>query len=113
MLFLTSEDQKKLYTESIFLLFSSSGQPFLFQVGLGSQMERAITLNRELSEHGFAEVLTDKMTTCLKQATRLAQSGICVSISSPQDVKGMFAETTTDSHTPEAVCQERNKNLVG
>ncbi|XP_028400510.1 probable E3 ubiquitin-protein ligase HECTD4 [Dendronephthya gigantea] len=94
-------------------VLSSSGQPFLFQVGLGSQMERAITLNRELTEHGFAEVLTDKMSTCLKQATRLAQSGICVSISSSQDVKGLYAETTGESHPPETVCQERNKNLVG
>ena len=76
-------------------------------------MERAITLNRELSEQGFAEVLTEKMTTCLKQATRLAQSGICVSISSPQNVKGKCTETTTDSHSPDAVCHERNKNLVG
>ena len=92
---------------------SSSGQPYLFQVGLGSQMERAISLNRELTEQGFAEVLTDKMTTCLKQATRLAQSGICVSISSPQDMKGISAQSTTDSQTPEAVCHERNKNLVG
>ena len=76
-------------------------------------MERAITLNRELSEQGFAEVLTDKMTTCLKQATRLALSGICVSISSPQDVKGLSAESSTESQTAEIVCHERNKNLVG
>lgn len=74
-------------------------------------MDRAITLNRELTEQGFAEVLTDKMTMCLKQATRLAQSGICVSISSPQDVKGRFAESATESQSPETICQERNKNL--
>lgn len=100
------------FSDFFFVFCSSSGQPFLFQVGLGSQMERAINLNRVLTERGLAEVLTGNMSTCLKQATRLAQSGICVSLSAPHEVKGMLAETTaTEGQTSEAACYERNKNL--
>lgn len=93
--------------------FSTNGTPFIFRVGQGSEMERAIKLDRELTEYGRGVLLTDTLSVCLKKAAQWAQTGLVVSVG-PVDLleEGSEGEKSVEgSGDPEIVCKARNSRL--
>lgn len=76
-------------------------------------MERAIKLDRELTEYGRGVLLTDTLSVCLKKAAQWAQTGLVVSVG-PVDLleEGSEGEKSVEgSGDPESVCKARNSRL--
>ena len=76
-------------------------------------MERAIKLDRELTEYGRGVLLTDTLSVCLKKAAQWAQTGLVVSVG-PVDLleEGSEVEKSVEgSGDPESVCKARNSRL--
>ena len=102
-----------LKISTFFFFFSTNGTPFIFRVGQGSEMERAIKLDRELTEYGRGVLLTDTLSACLKKAAQWAQTGLVVSVG-PVDLleEGSEGEKSVEgSGDPEIVCKARNSRL--
>lgn len=89
------------------------GAPFIFVIGQGSDMEQAARIDQELTDHGYAEVQTDRLAACIRKAHELAQSGLVVSIGPT----GQLADDVNSSHTEEKqqdplnLCKLRNSKL--
>ena len=93
--------------------FSTSGTPFIFRVGQGSEMERAVKLDQELTEYGRGVLLTDTLSVCLKKAAQWAQTGLVVSIGPVGLLEGGADgdKSAEGSGDPEIVCKARNSRL--
>ncbi|XP_077866440.1 putative E3 ubiquitin-protein ligase HECTD4 [Saccoglossus kowalevskii] len=103
------EDQSS--HEVIQPLLSSDGRPF--RLGSGANMEKVVRMDREMTKHNRAEVITDDAVTSFRRAAKWAQSGLVVSTGPP-------IETSTQDNggrdkkkiTSEAVCREKNAELA-
>lgn len=76
-------------------------------------MERAIKLDRELTEYGRGVLLTDTMSVCLKKAAQWAQTGLVVSVGPVGllDGGGDEEKSREGSGDPESVCKARNSRM--
>lgn len=77
-------------------------------------MERAVKLDRELTEYGRGVLLTDTLSVCLKKAAQWAQTGLVLSVGPAGQlnlgvVGGKSLEISSD---PESVCKSRNSRLT-
>ena len=70
-------------------------------------MERAIKMDRDLSQYGKAEVLSDRLSSCLKKATGLARTGLVLSVGRQE--KELNESPNND---PQAICKQRNQQLT-
>ena len=96
----------------VFFFYSTNGTSFIFRVGQGSEMERAVQLDRELTRHGRGVLQTASLDACLKKATYWAQKGLVVSVGP----FGLFSdgerkETPQGHGDPESVCKALNCRL--
>ncbi|XP_068681108.1 probable E3 ubiquitin-protein ligase HECTD4 isoform X3 [Montipora foliosa] len=95
-------------------VLSTNGTPFIFRVGQGSEMERAIRLDQELTEYGRGVLLTDTRSMCLKIAAQWAQTGLVLSVGPggllDEDV--VADKSVEASEDPEFVCKARNSRLT-
>lgn len=89
---------------------STDGTPFIFRIGQGSEMERAIKMDRDLSQYGKAEVLSDKLSSCLKKATGLARTGLVLSVGPVGRQEKELNESPNND--PQAICKQRNQQLT-
>jgi hypothetical protein len=87
------------------------GQRFIFRVGLGTEIDRAVRLDHELTENNKAVVMTDVLSACVTKASILAAMGLVTSVlpayhqqQDPVDDKGMG--------TSDNVCSVRNRKLA-
>lgn len=98
---------------SVLFFPSISATPFIFRVGQGSEMERAVKLDRELTEYGRGVLLTDTLSACLKKAAQWAQTGLVLSVGPAGQLNlGVVGEKSLDtSSDPESVCKSRNSRL--
>ena len=76
-------------------------------------MERAIKLDRELTEYGRGVLLTDSLPVCLKKAAHWAQTGLVVSVGPVGLLEGdgEGGKLPEGSGDPESVCKARNSRL--
>lgn len=76
-------------------------------------MERAIKLDRELTEYGRGVLLTDTLSACLRKAVHWAQTGLVVSVGPVGLLEGdgEGRKQTEGSGDPESVCKARNSRL--
>ena len=76
-------------------------------------MERAIKLDRELTEYGRGVLLTDTPSACIKKAVYWAQTGLVVSVGPVGLLEGdgEGGKSTDGSGDPESVCKARNSRL--
>ena len=76
-------------------------------------MERAVKLDRELTEYGRGLLLTDTLSACLKKAAQWAQTGLVLSVGPAGQLNlGVVGEKSLDtSSDPESVCKSRNSRL--
>ena len=77
-------------------------------------MERAIKLDRELTEYGRGVLLTESGSVCLKKAAQWAQTGLVLSVG-PVDLlgEGFVGDTRIEAlGDPESVCKLRNSHLT-
>lgn len=95
------------------ILCSMNGTPFIFRVGQGSEMERAVKLDRELTEYGRGVLLTDTLSVCLRKAAQWAQTGLVLSVGSVGLLEGGAdgEKKVEASGDPDAVCKARNSRL--
>lgn len=86
---------------------------FFFVVGHGSELERAVKLDQELTEYGQGVLLTDTLSECLKKAAEWAQKGLVVSIGPAALAEGDGGQGIHlgGSGDPERVCKARNSRL--
>ena len=76
-------------------------------------MERAVKLDRELTEYGRGVLLTDTLSACLKKAAEWAQTGLVLSVGPVDqlDWGGDGKKLAEGSGDPESVCKARNSRL--
>lgn len=76
-------------------------------------MERAIKLDRELTEYGRGVLLTNTLAVCLKKAAHWAQTGLVVSVGPVGLLEGdgEGRKLPEGSGDPESVCKARNSRL--
>ena len=76
-------------------------------------MERAIKLDRELTEYGRGVLLTDTLSVCLKKAAQWAQTGLVLSVGPVGLLEGGGdgKKSVERSGDPESVCKARNSRL--
>lgn len=77
-------------------------------------MERAVKLDRELTEYGRGVLLTDTVSVCLKKAAQWAQTGLVLSVGPVGQLNlGVVGEKSLEmSSDPESVCKLRNSHLT-
>ncbi|PFX24720.1 putative E3 ubiquitin-protein ligase HECTD4 [Stylophora pistillata] len=92
---------------------STSSMGFIFIVGQGSELERAVKLDQELTEFGRGVLLTDTLSACLKKAAEWAQTGLVVSVGPAALLErgGGQRKPSEGSGDPERVCKARNSRL--
>ena len=76
-------------------------------------MERAIKLDRELTEYGRGVLVTATLSVCLNKAAHWAQKGLVVSVGRVGLLEGdgEGGKSTERSGDPESVCKARNSRL--
>lgn len=77
-------------------------------------MERAVKLDRELTEYGRGVLLTDTVSVCLKKAAQWAQTGLVLSVGPVGQLNlGVVGEKSLEtSSDPESVCKLWNSHLT-
>lgn len=103
------EDQSS--HEVIQPLLSSDSRPF--RIGVGTSMEKVVRMDREMTKHCRAEIITEDAVSALKKAAKWAQMGLTVSTGPPIDI---ICESTVSGDkkktAAELVCKEKNAELA-
>ncbi|XP_048583049.1 probable E3 ubiquitin-protein ligase HECTD4 isoform X2 [Nematostella vectensis] len=94
-------------------IISREGQRFMFRVGLGSEVERAVRIDHELSQSNRAEIMKGKFTTCLAKGTALCREGLVTSIVPSSVLHGdKSPEGVEGGGEPDLICKARNVELA-
>ena len=77
-------------------------------------MERAARIDQELTDHGYAEVKTDRLAACIRKAHELAHSGLVVSIGPTGQIADDLNSLNTEAkqQDPQNLCKLRNTKLT-
>ncbi|XP_031557373.1 probable E3 ubiquitin-protein ligase HECTD4, partial [Actinia tenebrosa] len=66
--------------EVVQTIVSHIGHRFVFRVGLGTEVDRAVRLDHELTENNKAVIMTDVFSACVTKASSLAAMGLVTSV---------------------------------
>ncbi|KAK7087914.1 probable E3 ubiquitin-protein ligase HECTD4 isoform X2 [Littorina saxatilis] len=93
-------------------LLSSDNRPF--RLAGGTNMEKVVRMDRELSKHGRCEVTTEEAMVALKKAYKWAQMGMVVSTAPPVETTSTDGNSAPDKKktAAEVTCKEKNAELA-
>ena len=74
-------------------------------------MQEVMQMDRALTEHGKAEVVTDSYRSCLRRALRWATMGFTVSVEAPSGARGESMVSVVDKKKALAEAAAKKKNL--
>ena len=100
------EDQSA--NEVIQQLLNASSDMRIFRFSGNQNMEKIVSIDKELNKSNKAEVVTDEATIILRRAVKLAQQGFVVSVGTPlkQDEQSEEKKTAV-----EQIAKDRNQHL--
>ena len=95
--------------ELIQQLLNASGDIGIFSAMGSDSMEKIIKIDKDINQHGCAEVLSGDATRVLRSANKMAHLGFVVSISAPNQ----FHDSSSGwKHRAVQICNQRNSAVA-
>ena len=77
----------------------------------GPRMQELIQMDRALTQHGKAEIVTDSYRACFRRALRWASMGFTMSVGPPSGGTGDPSSSIVDKKKAQAEAAAKKKNL--